>query len=528
MARTVKRDADAAEAQIPVARAALKDTRAATDKARAAMLKAVDASSDADKAKARAEQARTAAETEAASAAKARAEAEAASKSGECAAAQAAAAAAARASAAAQAAADTAAASLQAVKSDALTADRAKAEALDATHRSHAAAARVGAAYTAADKAAIHASDAVASAYGKAMTMSDVGKTTSDGTVAVTDANYRLFQDAVASAQSANDSASTVNLIRQEAINSYDEADRDTQTAYNAAKHIQAVAGDVIDAKNAAARAARKAADDALAAKKAADACKPKVVDPQPPEGPSPPPPAKFEVRYYPTYTHRQTSCAACQELAKALNAAIDDYNPLSAGPSGAPSPAKDAALAKIQTLSAELTACEGKCVGAVAVPARFELGLGYCYMHPADEAVKSLNGFTLSGFYPVSSCLAVGGEFSGLYGTMTQQFAGGELKNSLNRYLYLFGPQVTLLPSGPVRVFGRVLVGAVHDGNEVTFRGGSTRFSANAFALALGASAEMPVTARVSVGASFDYAPTHFTNWQHNWRLGLAGKIRF
>ncbi len=167
------------------------------------------------------------------------------------------------------------------------------------------------------------------------------------------------------------------------------------------------------------------------------------------------------------------------------------------------------------------------------SVPPRLELGLGYSFMHAADEPVKSLNGFTLSGLYPVNSCLAVGGEFSGLYGTETQQFPGGELKTSLNRYLYLFGPQVTLLPSGPVRVFGRVLAGGVHDGNQVSFRGGSTRFSANAFALAVGASAEIQIAPRFSAGASLDYAPTHFTsptgnNWQQNWRAGVAGKVSF
>ncbi len=167
------------------------------------------------------------------------------------------------------------------------------------------------------------------------------------------------------------------------------------------------------------------------------------------------------------------------------------------------------------------------------SVPARLELGLGYCYMHPADEAVKSLHGFTVSGLYPVNSWLAAGGEFSGLYGTETQQFAGGELKTSLRRYLYLLGPQVTLLPSGPVRIFGRVLAGGVHDGNQVSFRGGSTRFSANAFALAVGASAEIQIAPRFSAGASLDYAPTHFTsptgnNWQQNWRAGVAGKVSF
>jgi outer membrane autotransporter protein len=98
---------------------------------------------------------------------------------------------------------------------------------------------------------------------------------------------------------------------------------------------------------------------------------------------------------------------------------------------------------------------------------------------------------------------------------------------------LYLFGPQVTWHPYEHAKVFGHVLVGGVHDRNEVSFPDGSMRSSADAFAMAVGAGVDFQVTRRLSVGPSFDYVPTHFTsptgdNWQNNWRVGVVGKISF
>jgi opacity protein-like surface antigen len=179
--------------------------------------------------------------------------------------------------------------------------------------------------------------------------------------------------------------------------------------------------------------------------------------------------------------------------------------------------------------------------VKTASVPARFELGLGYSYMHPDAEVVKSLNGFAVSGYYNVNSWLAFGGEFSGLYGTETEtrQFMVGDMKKdidvktSLDRYLYLFGPQVTWHPCEHAKLFGHVLVGGVHDRNEVAFPDGSMRSSADAFALAVGVGVDFQITRHFSVGPSFDYVPTHFTsptgdNWQNNWRVGVVGKISF
>jgi opacity protein-like surface antigen len=171
--------------------------------------------------------------------------------------------------------------------------------------------------------------------------------------------------------------------------------------------------------------------------------------------------------------------------------------------------------------------------VKTASAPARFDVGLGYAYMHPDAEVVKDLNGFTVAGFYNVNSWLAFGGEFSGLYGTETQNFDDGSVKTSLDRYLYLFGPQVTVHPCDRTRVYGRVLVGGAHDENKISFLGDTWGSSADAFALAVGAGVDVQVTRHFSVGPSFDYVPTHFispngNNWQNNWRVGLAGKFSF
>lgn len=364
-ARTVQAFADAAAAQIPVARAGLNATQTATDQTLAAMRPGVDAANDADQAKAKAQASQKVAEGDASLAAKALQEAESAARVGDCAAAKAAALAAGRASEEADAEADKAAANLGSVKSDAAKADQAKTAAMAAAHRAHLASNATADAFAAADKAAASASDAEAAAFGKSPTHADIGKRTSDGAVAVSDANYRYFQDAVAAAQSANSSASTVNQIRQNALNSYNLAHDYAQNALNAVNHIRTDAGAVIDAENAARRAARKAADAGVAAKKVAEACKPRAEAPKPPEGPPPTPKPKLELRTYPSYTHRQTHCPACSEEARALNAAVDAYNSLSPGPNGTANSVKDSELAKVKGLSDALNACETRCASA-------------------------------------------------------------------------------------------------------------------------------------------------------------------
>jgi opacity protein-like surface antigen len=175
--------------------------------------------------------------------------------------------------------------------------------------------------------------------------------------------------------------------------------------------------------------------------------------------------------------------------------------------------------------------------VKTASAPARFELGLGYSYMHADDEVVQNLNGFNVSGFYNVTPWFAVGGEFSGLYGTETQQFKGNattfDENTALDRYLYLLGPQVTVHLCERTRVYGHVLVGGVHDENKINFMSDTWRSSADAFAMAVGVGVDVRVTRRFSVGPSFDYVPTHFSSstgndWQNYWRAGVTVKFSF
>jgi len=214
------------------------------------------------------------------------------------------------------------------------------------------------------------------------------------------------------------------------------------------------------------------------------------------------------------------------------------------------------------------------------SAPVRFELGLGYSYMHADDAVVQNitsitiysgpsgattsyfqpimvrvpqhLSGFTVSGFYNVNSWFALGGEVSDLYGSENQPFTSTTPFNdnvSLDRYLYLFGPQVTLQPGERVKVVGHLLAGVVSDRmhvslpngnihvggfNQVTFYSsdGPSYLSADAFALDAGVGVDFQVTRHFSVGPTFDYVLTHLPsytgNWQNNWRAGVTGKFSF
>ncbi len=190
---------------------------------------------------------------------------------------------------------------------------------------------------------------------------------------------------------------------------------------------------------------------------------------------------------------------------------------------------------------SASITGAVETASAPAAAPANdlFQVGVGYNFMRTAQEDVKNLNGFQVSGFYNVNSWLALGGEFSGLYGSHTQRADNDKtdcsdytVDTSLDRYLYLFGPQVTFRPFERVKINSHVLVGGVHDENDVSYSGDSVHSSADAFAMAIGAGVDVQVTRHFSIGPWLDYAPTAFSSpghdWQNNWRAGVAAKVSF
>ena len=112
-----------------------------------------------------------------------------------------------------------------------------------------------------------------------------------------------------------------------------------------------------------------------------------------------------------------------------------------------------------------------------------FEFGFGYNYINAPDETVKNLHGFNASIFVNVNSWLSLGGEFEAGFGSTSQSFGMAQsahaeavaasspaFETDLNRYVYVFGPRVTLHPTARFSVFAEGLLGGVHDDTDVSF----------------------------------------------------------
>src|SRR5437868_12823129 len=169
-----------------------------------------------------------------------------------------------------------------------------------------------------------------------------------------------------------------------------------------------------------------------------------------------------------------------------------------------------------------------------------FELGIGYNYIHAPDEdEVKNLHGFNASLFVNVNSWLAFGGEFAAGFGEESfRNLIFEDVDISLDRYLYLFGPRVSLRPAERFRIFAQAMVGGVHDHSEITFTGvgGSVTnsSSADAWAFDFGVGADWRFTDRWSWRIiQADYLATTFSSfnndhWQDNWRLSTGFVFQF
>lgn len=146
--------------------------------------------------------------------------------------------------------------------------------------------------------------------------------------------------------------------------------------------------------------------------------------------------------------------------------------------------------------------------------------------MRAPDESAKSLNGFNTSLFYNFTPHVALGGDFSGAFGSDKS----GTTDISLHRFTYLFGPQFNVFPNDKVKIFVHPLIGGVHDTTKSSFGTSSDSFSANAFAMAFGGGVDVRVTPRVSVRVfQADYLPTHFGGaWQNNFRISTGVVFRF
>jgi opacity protein-like surface antigen len=170
----------------------------------------------------------------------------------------------------------------------------------------------------------------------------------------------------------------------------------------------------------------------------------------------------------------------------------------------------------------------------------KFEFGAGYSYMRTDQEMVKDLNGFNTSIFYNVNPWLALGSEFDALCGCEAEESSTGvRTRTELERYTYMFGGRVSVRPVERVRLYGQLMFGGATDCNEQRVRfqefNFSDKSSATAFAMSVGLGADVKICPRFSFGPEFNYVPTHFSSnnsdtsdWQHNWRFSVDGRLHF
>jgi hypothetical protein len=162
------------------------------------------------------------------------------------------------------------------------------------------------------------------------------------------------------------------------------------------------------------------------------------------------------------------------------------------------------------------------------AGPDLVELSLGYNYIH-LDEAApetKNLHGGDFSAFVNVTSWLGLGGDFMADFGSTDQQITfGRSVTIDSQRYVYVFGPRVTVWRNPSFRVFVEALGGGVHAKAELSLGSLSQHASEDAFAMAFGGGFDWHFSNHLSWRiVQADYLPTNLSDqWQGNFRASTA-----
>jgi hypothetical protein len=161
------------------------------------------------------------------------------------------------------------------------------------------------------------------------------------------------------------------------------------------------------------------------------------------------------------------------------------------------------------------------------------ELSLGFNYIHldHAGFENEGLAGFNFSGFVNLNSWLGIGGEFMADYGrnNIDVRFGPDVIVES-ERYVYVFGPRVTLWQNPRFRLFAEALAGGVHAEAKVKQGSFDRIASADSFAAAAGAGFDWHITRHFSWRiAQADYLPTELgDDWQNNFRVSTSVVYRF
>jgi hypothetical protein len=157
-----------------------------------------------------------------------------------------------------------------------------------------------------------------------------------------------------------------------------------------------------------------------------------------------------------------------------------------------------------------------------------FEASLGFNYIYLNDQfpETKNLYGVEGSLFINATSWLSAGGEFMADFGSRSVPvFFRRTADIDSERYLYLFGPRVTVWRDRDFRVFLEGLVGGVHAHATLTSGLLSRSADANGFAAVVGGGFDWRLTNHLAWRlVQADYLATSLGNdWQNNFRASTS-----
>jgi hypothetical protein len=184
---------------------------------------------------------------------------------------------------------------------------------------------------------------------------------------------------------------------------------------------------------------------------------------------------------------------------------------------------------------AAEVRAQKSELTRSEVVPPQsdlFEVSLGFNYIRVGNAypETRNLDGLEVSAFVNATSWLGVGGEFMAGFGTHSFTvpfFSKAEIDSQ--RYVYVFGPRITIWHNAQFRIFGEALAGGAHAEAQATiqspFSSASQNVSDDSFATALGAGFDWRIANHLSWRiVKADYLGTNFGNhWQNNFSASTS-----
>ena len=165
----------------------------------------------------------------------------------------------------------------------------------------------------------------------------------------------------------------------------------------------------------------------------------------------------------------------------------------------------------------------------AVAQPAlaqdapKFELGLGYQYMHDNNSSLDFTNGWFVSPALTWSA----GSRSSARSAPATRRSSAAPTRIfSVNEYTFLGGPKITASSRSPVAPFVQILFGAARGTLSLNGSGSSLSASKNHFAVQPGAGVDINPSPRFGIRVEADGRAVHAdTDTAGQWRI-LAGIV--